>query len=81
MQFTGRSISLVSPRPTNRGSARIYLDGVAVATIKLDATPGGARWIVFTKSWTTSGSHRITIRVLGTAGHSRVDVDALAILK
>lgn len=81
MSFSGRSIALVSPRSSGRGSANVYLDGALVATVRLYASPTGARRIVFTKSWATSGSHRITIKLLGTAGHPRFDVDAFAILR
>lgn len=35
-----------------------------------------ARDRVYQTSWPTSGSHTIKIKVLGTAGHPRVDMDA-----
>jgi hypothetical protein len=31
--------------------------------------------VLFTRNWAVVGNHRITIRVSGTAGHPRVDVD------
>lgn len=78
---TMRAIALVAPRSTTRGSATVWIDGVKVATIKLYAEPTGARRIVFTRSWSSAGSHRITIKVLGTAGHPRVDIDALVVIR
>jgi hypothetical protein len=47
----------------------------------LDANPTGARRIVWTMSWSTATTRRITVRVQGTAGHPRVDLDALVILR
>lgn len=42
------------------------------------------RWVatvVFTRSWTTSGTHKLTIRVSGTSVHPRVNLDAAATLR
>jgi hypothetical protein len=36
---------------------------------------------MFARSWATTGSHRISITVDGTAGHPRVDLDAFLILR
>ena len=38
------------------------------------------RRAVFTYAWKKVGRHRITVRVSGTAGHSRVDVDGFAVV-
>jgi len=35
---------------------------------------------MFTYAWSSAGTHRITIRVSGTAGHPRVDVDGFAVV-
>ncbi|MGE5155919.1 MAG: hypothetical protein ACM3JP_00290 [Betaproteobacteria bacterium] len=76
--FRGSSIAWVSYRGPNRGSARVYVDGVYKATISLYASTYSARRIVWAYTWASSGSHKITIVVVGTAGHPRVDVDAFA---
>jgi archaellin len=57
------------------------IDGVGVATINLHATSLHYRRIVFAKSWVTSGTHTIRIVVSGTAGHARVDLDALVVIR
>ena len=75
-RFTGYSIGLVAYRGPNRGSAAIYVDGVRTATISLHATTYASRQIVYATHWATNGTHTIRIVNLGTAGHSRVDVDA-----
>jgi hypothetical protein len=79
--FTGRSIAWVSTFAPDRGSAKVYVDGVLVATVSTYATTTSFRRVAFAKSWSTSGYHTLRIVVVGTAGHPRVDVDALEVLR
>ena len=57
------------------------IDGVPVGSFRLDTSPIGARRVVFVQSWPVVGTHRVTIKVLGTNGHPRIDVDAVVVLK
>jgi GH25 family lysozyme M1 (1,4-beta-N-acetylmuramidase) len=75
-QFTGSSIAWVSGMGPTRGSARIYVDGSYVRTVSLYASTNTSRRIVFVRNWGSVASHKLRIVVAGTAGHSRVDVDA-----
>jgi lysozyme len=75
-KFSGTSVSWIAYRGPNRGAARVYVDGVDAGVIDLHAASYGARPIVFTRSWPSSGSHTIRIVCLGTSGHPRIDVDA-----
>jgi len=75
-RFTGSAVSWVAYRGPNRGSAAVYVDGVRKLTVNLYSSVYYAKQIVFATNWTTNGTHTITIVNLGTAGHSRVDVDA-----
>ena len=79
--FTGRSVSWVSATGPTRRSAAIYVDGRWVKTISLYATTTSYRKVVFSKTWSSVGYHKIEIRVRGTKGHPRVDVDAFVVLK
>jgi subtilisin len=79
--FTGRAIAWVAPMGPTRGSASVYIDSVLVATISLYRSDPAYRRVVFERSWATSGTRRITIVVSGTAGHPRVDLDALVVLR
>jgi spore germination protein YaaH len=78
--FTGRAIAWVGTRASNRGVARVWLDGRLVATID---TRGAAadRVVLFARTWAASGTHTLRIVVAGTAGRPRVDVDAFEILR
>jgi hypothetical protein len=58
----------------------VFMDGRYVRTVNLHAAGAHPRRIVFEQHWATSGAHSITIEVLGTAGHPRVDVDAFLLI-
>jgi N-acetylmuramoyl-L-alanine amidase-like protein len=77
LTFVGRSVSFVSTRDTNRGSARIYIDGVFVTTIDLSGSPAH-RFVAFTKAWGSAGTHTIRVVAVGTG---RVGVDAFGVLR
>lgn len=77
--FFGSEIALVSSLGSNRGKAEVCVDpGTAAAKctiVNLYSPTAKARQIVFDKVWQTSNSHTVTVRVLGTSGRPRVDVD------
>ncbi len=75
--FTGRQVAWAASRLPGRGVARIYLDGERVATVNLHSSTKMHRRIVFARVWSNSAEHRLTIVCAGTAGHPKVDVDAI----
>jgi hypothetical protein len=75
------AIAIVAPRSATRGSAEVWIDGKRVAVIRLDASPRGGRRLVFVKTWPTTGPHRVRLVLRATAGHPRVDLDALVVLR
>jgi len=77
--FTGSQVAWIAARGPTRGKARVYLDGTYAATVNLNSSTVQTRRAVYTFVWATAGRHRITIRVSGTAGHPRVDVDGFAV--
>jgi hypothetical protein len=79
--FTGRGIAWVSALGSSHGAARVYVDGVLVTTVSTDSTATLSRRIVFARTWSTVGTHTLRVVVLGTAGHARVDLDALEIVR
>lgn len=74
--FTGRSVAWVSSMGPIRGKAEVLVNGVKVATVDLYSATSKHQQVVWTGSWTTAASRTITIRVLGTSGRPRVDLDA-----
>jgi hypothetical protein len=74
---TGRSFAWIASVGPTRGTARVYVNGTLVATVNLQSSSTATRRVVFSKTWATSATRSIVIRVSGTTGHPRVDVDAL----
>jgi hypothetical protein len=66
--------------PTS-GTARVYIDGVLKASINLYAPTTGIRKLLFTHSWSSVGNHKMKIVVNGTAGHPRVTIDQVLVLR
>lgn len=76
---TARAVSWVGPVGPTRGKARIYVDGTAVATVDLRASRFRARQTVWSKRWSTRGTHTIVIEVLGTRGRPYVAIDSFVV--
>jgi hypothetical protein len=81
LRTTARSISFITTRDSNRGQARIYVDGVYQTTVDLYADSTTFRYVAFTKTWPTAGEHTIKVVAVGTDGRKRVDVDAFGIIR
>jgi hypothetical protein len=73
LTFTGRSISWIGPVGPTRGRARIFVDGVAVATVDLRRSSFRARATLFHKTLATTGQHTLTIRVIGSGRPVAID--------
>ncbi|CAA9450783.1 MAG: Serine protease, subtilase family [uncultured Rubrobacteraceae bacterium] len=81
LSFTGRNVAWIAPKSSTRGKAEVYVDGTYVQTVDLYSSSTLARQVVFSKSWATSESHSLEVRVLGTSGRPMVDVDAFMVLQ
>jgi hypothetical protein len=74
--FTGRSVAWVARTGPDRCKAEIIIDGIKVATVDLYSATFQNQRVVWVGSWTSSVSRKVTVRVLGTSGRPRVDLDA-----
>jgi hypothetical protein len=63
-------------RSPARGFAKVYVDETYKATINLYASAFSPLQVVYAYTWSSEGQHTLRIVNAGTAGHSRVDVDA-----
>lgn len=79
--LTGRAIAWIGVKGAKRGRAKVYVDGLLVATVDLKRATVRHQAVVWTRSWATAGTHEIRIRVRGTKHRHRVDVDAFVILR
>ncbi len=82
LSFTGTEVAWVAPKSKTRGKAAVFLDGARVATVDLFSSRTLAGQVVFGKGDLDPATpHTLEIRNLGTAGRSRVDVDAFVVVR
>jgi hypothetical protein len=80
-RFTGTSIAILGPIGSSRGAAKVSIDGTAAGSLTEYAASGRSRQVVYTRTLATAGPHTIQIRVAGTRGHPRVDLDAFVVVR
>jgi hypothetical protein len=78
--FTGREVAWLAPKSSVRGAAHVFIDGKLVANVSLYSRTLVGRAIVWRHQFTTPGTHFVTIQVVGTKGHPRVDVDSFFVI-
>ena len=71
-----RQFAIVGPRSSTRGSFRIYVDDVLVATVSERATKPITRRVLYVRSLTAGANvkHKIQVRAVG---NGRIDLDAI----
>jgi hypothetical protein len=80
VSYNGFEVAWVTTEGTNRGSASVKLDSGTATTVSTHASTTKAAEIVDVVG-SAGGNHKLVVKVLGTSGHPRVDVDAFIILK
>jgi hypothetical protein len=78
--WNGRAIAWIAPTGPKEGKARVYLDGTLIASPNLRGATRAQR-VIAVAHWNPSGTHRLKIVCLGTAGHPRIDVDAFVVIR
>jgi len=73
-----RDVAIVATKTSTSGSAYVLIDNVVVATINLKASITTYRQVIYTKHFSTLGTHKIEIR---PAGGGRVYLDAFLIMR
>ncbi len=81
LSFTGRNVEWVTAKGPTRGRAHVYVDGVYATSVDLYSATTLPRKAVYTRDWASSGTHTVEVRLEGTAGRPRVDVDAFLTLR
>jgi Pro-kumamolisin, activation domain len=79
LSFTGVQAAWMSTQGPTRGSASAKLDSGTATTISTHASSPKTAEIVDVVSG-SPGSHKLVVKVLGTSGHPRVDIDAFIVL-
>jgi hypothetical protein len=80
-RFTGRAVGWVARRGPGQGFAQVRVDGVLVATVSLEASSLGPSQVVWRKGFATTGTHSVQVRLLGTSGRARVEIDGMLTIR
>lgn len=80
-RFSGRAVGWFARRGPGQGFAQVRVDGVLVSTINLEASALQPSRVVWRRSWGAAGAHTIQVRLLGTVGRPRVEVDAFQVVR
>jgi hypothetical protein len=77
---SARSLSFVTTVGPNRGFARVYVDGVYATTLDLNDPTTTYRYVAFSRTWSTVGTHTIRIVSVGSPV-ARIDIDAFSVIR
>ena len=69
-------VALVMEKAASRGSAKIFVDGVLRATVSTNSATTRHRRVVW-QALLGPGTHPVMVIGNGTAGHPRIDLDAV----
>lgn len=77
--FNGTDVVWIAQRGPKRGVANVFIDGVKTH-VDLYSSSLSERRVVFVATGLSNGQHMIKIKVKGTSGRPRVDVDGVLVL-
>jgi hypothetical protein len=77
--FTGSQVAWIGTAGPGNGRADVYLDGTWSRTVDTHRATTANRRVLYAARWPGSGTHTITVKVAGTAGHPRVVVDGFVV--
>ncbi len=81
LALTARSIGWVGQRGPTHGQVEVWVDGALATTLDLYAPAVEAPSVLFTKTWTNTGWHVVTIRNLATPGRPKAVSDAFLVVR
>ena len=79
--FSGRAVAWVSTLRPDAGTVQVWVDGVLRATVDTAADATVHRQVVYSKSWSSYGSHTIKLVVVGPPGPALATVDAFEVVR
>jgi hypothetical protein len=74
-----KSIGIIAAKATNRGAAKIYLDGKYIKTVSAYSKTAKHRQPIFNITFSSRTNHYLKIVNRGISGHPRFDVDGIAV--
>ena len=79
--FTGKGIAVVMPKSSSRAWVEIRIDGTSVGTFSLYASSGKARRIIYSKGWSSSGTHTVQLRTVTSSTRKLTSLDAFVVTR
>ncbi|HET9851988.1 MAG TPA: FlgD immunoglobulin-like domain containing protein [Candidatus Limnocylindrales bacterium] len=79
--FSGRAIAWVTTLRPDAGAVQVWLDGVLKATVDTRADATIYRQAVYSKTYSSYGTHTIKLVSVGTADRPLVTVDAFEVVR
>jgi len=79
--FTGKGIAVVMPKSSSRAWVQIRIDGTSVGTFSLYASSAKARRIIYSKAWSTSGTHTVQLRTATSSTRKLTSLDAFVVTR
>jgi len=80
LKFSGRAVGFVTTLRSTGGVVEVWVDGALAATIDTYSPTTVYRQVVFSKGWSSYGTHTIKLVVVGTPDRPRVDLDAFEVI-
>jgi subtilisin family serine protease len=81
LTFSGKGVAVIAPKSTHRGKVAVYIDGSYVGQVKMKASPSQRRHVIFTRTFSSGGTHTVKLMPAGTGKHPQFRLDAFAVLK
>lgn len=79
--FSGRAVAWVTTLRPDAGEVQVWVDGVLRATVDARADATTYRQVVYSKVWSSYGSHAIKLVVVGTVDRPSGTVDAFEVVR
>jgi hypothetical protein len=79
--FSGRAVAWVTTLRPDAGEVQVWLDGALVKTVDAVSDTTVYRQVMFSKTWSSYGSHTIRLVAVGTADRPFVTVDAFEVVQ
>ena len=79
--FTGKGIAVVMPKSSSRAWVEVRIDGNSIGTFSLWASSAKARRIIYSKGWSTSGTHTIELRTVTSSARKLTSLDAFVVTR
>jgi subtilisin len=79
--FTGKGIAVVMPRSSSRAWVEVRIDGTSVGTFSLWASSPKARQTIYSKAWSSTGTHTVELRTDTSSARKLTSLDGFVVTR